>query len=75
MGSEIMIELLCVPTLISLSSLLPPGIILCSMVSLYLTSSDTVEKRMIPGGSNNERLTNRGTNEVVPTSFSLSLHS
>ena len=36
--------------------------------------SDIVEQRVIPGSSNDERLTHGGTNEVVPTSVSLSLH-
>ena len=35
--------------------------------------SNTIEQRMIAGGSNNERLSNVGTTSFVPTSVSLSL--
>ena len=36
------------------------------------SAAKIVEQRMIPGGSNVERLTDVGTTSVVPTSVSLS---
>ena len=36
------------------------------------SGSDTVKQRMIPGGSNDERLTDVGTTSFVPTSVTLS---
>ena len=57
---------------VSLSSLLPPGIILCSMVSLHLLiNHDSYEFSDTVGGSN-KKLTDVGTNEVVAMSVSLS---
>ena len=46
------------PTSVSLSSLLPPTLIVAALVSwLIYECSDTVEQSVIPGGSKDERLT------------------
>ena len=58
---------------VSLSSLLLPGIILCSMVSLHLLiNHDSYEFSDTVGSSNNKKLIDVGTNEVVAMLVSLS---
>ena len=48
---------------------------MCMINAGYYECSNTIRQRMIPGGSNNDKLTDVGTTSFIPTSVSLSLHS